>query len=268
MNKGQVYAEDGNSLESHFSTTVEGFHFRNKVLVDSIEGYSAFMDEFTAALLTKLVATRDGIIHKFDQITSLKQKVNNLEMDRQAQENRIAILENESKILLSACTDATFELETEIEHNLVEVTSVPEVREASGDAVAEHHRDNSKYLVSAKNLSLVARKVGHLIKQLGTTRNASGEAIKELENKFTETRKSLENAIVERDLNQSMISKLESELEALQKSYQEMGFQIEDRQAKEDELHDREAEISSLRNALLIKERGKSIISVLLNTCH
>ncbi|KAG5520725.1 hypothetical protein RHGRI_033338 [Rhododendron griersonianum] len=257
MNKGHANAEDGDSLESYFSKTVEGFHLRNKILADNVEGYSAFMDEFIAALLTKLLATRDGLMLKGDQIISLKQKVDNLEMVRQAQESKIVILENDISILLSACTDATNKLEAEIENNPVEVSSVPEMREVSGDAVAEHQTtlDNIKYLTTAKNLSLAARKVGHLIKQFGNIRNESADAIKEFENNLTETRISLENAIEERDLNQSRISKLESDVEALQKSYQEVRFQVEDYEAKEDKMNDKEAEISSLRNALSTKEK-------------
>lgn len=270
MNKGHANAEDGDSLESYFSKTVEGFHLRNKILADNVEGYSAFMDEFIAALLTKLLATRDGLMLKGDQIISLKQKVDNLEMVRQAQESKIVILENDISILLSACTDATNKLEAEIENNPVEVSSVPEMREVSGDAVAEHQTtlDNIKYLTTAKNLSLAARKVGHLIKQFGNIRNESADAIKEFENNLTETRISLENAIEERDLNQSRISKLESDVEALQKSYQEVRFQVEDYEAKEDKMNDKEAEISSLRNALSTKEKGNSICSIFLNICH
>ncbi|KAF7124218.1 hypothetical protein RHSIM_Rhsim12G0037200 [Rhododendron simsii] len=257
MNKGHANAEDGDSLESYFSKTVEGFHLRNKILTDNVEGCSAFMDEFIAALLTKLLATRDGLMLKGDQIISLKQKVDNLEMVRQAQESKIVILENDISILLSACTDATNKLEAEIENNPVEVSSVPEMREVSGDAVAEHQTtlDNIKYLTAAKNLSLAARKVGHLFKQFGNIRNESADAIKEFENNLTETRISLENAIEERDLNRSRISKLESDVEALQKSYQEVRFQVEDYEAKEDKMNDKEAEISSLRNALSTKEK-------------
>ncbi|XP_058195148.1 uncharacterized protein LOC131311639 [Rhododendron vialii] len=70
MNKGHANAEDGDSLESYFSKTVEGFHLRNKILADNVEGCSALMDEFIAALLTKLLTTRDGLMLKGDQIIS------------------------------------------------------------------------------------------------------------------------------------------------------------------------------------------------------
>ncbi|XP_028056547.1 myosin-J heavy chain-like [Camellia sinensis] len=257
--------EGGDSFESNFRKTVEGFHFRNKILADKVKGFSTSMDEFIAALLTKLRATRDEVVVKIEQMRSLKQEVNNLEMDRQAQENKIAMLENDITILGSVCTDATHELKIEVENNPVELSSVPELkklnyllseaREFSLDAVADRQLglDGSKYIKTAENLLLAAGNARALIGQFENVRNVLVTAIEDLENKCTETRRNLENAIEERDLKQNKISKLESDLRSLQNSYQEMRFKLEDYQAKEDKLKDREAEISSL-SATAIKD--------------
>ncbi|KAL7261253.1 hypothetical protein ACSBR1_006819 [Camellia fascicularis] len=265
MENGEGNAEGGDSFESNFRKTVEGFHFRNKILADKVKGFSTSMDEFIAALLTKLRATRDEVVVKIEQMRSLKQEVNNLEMDRQAQENKIAMLENDITILGSVCTDATHELKIEVENNPVELSSVSELkklnyllseaREFSVDAVADHQLglDGSKYIKTAENLLLAAGNARALIGQFENVRNVLVTAIEDLENKCTETRRNLENAIEERDLKQSKISKLESDLQLLQNSDQEMRFKLEDYQAKEDKLKDREAEISSL-SATAIKD--------------
>ncbi|XP_057485762.1 trans-Golgi network-localized SYP41-interacting protein 1-like [Actinidia eriantha] len=266
MDNGEDNAEDGDGLESSFRKTVEMFHFRNKILEGKVEAFSTSMDEFIAALLTKLQATRDELVLKLEHMKSLKQKLNSLEMGRQAQEDKIAMLENEIRILLSACSGATQELEVEVDNYPVELSSAPDleklnlfsnVREVSRDAVSEHQQrlDTSKHVNTAKNLLLAAKKVGALAKQLGNVKNESADEIKDLKDELTKTRTTLANAIEERDQYQNRLSKLESDLEALQNSYQEMRFKIQDYQAKEDELNDREAEISSFHNSLLMKEK-------------
>ncbi|KAL6966574.1 hypothetical protein U1Q18_032355 [Sarracenia purpurea var. burkii] len=268
-------AEDGDSLESYFRKQVEGFHFRNKILADKVECFSTFLDEFIAALMTKLRATRDKLAVKLEEMKSLKQRVNNLEMLKQVQESKIVILENDITTLLSVCAVATQELEIEVESSPMELSSAPElgklnnlfteVREVSEDAVEENPRivDSSKCIKTAKNLLLAARKVGALSKEFENVKNVSAAAIKDLENELLETKITLENAVQERDLNQNRLSKLERDLEAIQTSYQEMRFELEDYQVKEDKLNDREAEISSLWNNLLMKEKEAEVASLL-----
>ncbi|KAL6969338.1 hypothetical protein U1Q18_029054 [Sarracenia purpurea var. burkii] len=268
-------AEDGDSFESYFRKQVEGFHFRNKIIADKVECFSTFLDEFIAALMTKLRATRDKLAVKLEEMKSLKQRVNNLEMLKQAQESRIVILENDITTLLSVCGHATQELEIEVENSPMELSSAPEleklnnlfteVREVSEDAVEENPQmfDSSKCIKTAKNLLLAARKVGALSKEFENVKNVSAAAIKDLENELSETKLTLENAIQERDLNQNRLSKLERDLEAIQTSYQEMRFELEDYQAKEDKLNDREAEISSLQTNLLMKEKEAEVASLL-----
>ncbi|GFZ00025.1 TGN-related, localized SYP41 interacting protein [Actinidia rufa] len=266
MDNGEGNVEDGNGLESSFRKTMEVFHFRNQILEGKVEAFSTSMDDFITTLLKKLQATRDELVLKLEHMKSLKEKVNSLEMGRQAQKDKITMLENEIRVLLSACTGATQELEVEVENYPVELRSAPEleelnlfseVRETSGDAVAEHQLrlDTSEHVNTAKNLLLAAKKVGALAKQLENVRNESADEIKDLKDELTENRTTLANAIEEKDQYQNRLSKLESELEALQDSYQEMRFKIQDYQAKEDKLNDREAEISSFHNALLMKEK-------------
>lgn len=83
--------------------------------------------------------------------------------------------------------------------------------------------------------------------------------VEELQNKLKQSITSLEKAIEERDLNQDRVSKLESEVEELQTSCSELRLKLNDSHSKEDKLKEREAEISSLSNTLLMKEKGKHL---------
>ncbi|KAK9276127.1 hypothetical protein L1049_005658 [Liquidambar formosana] len=195
MDNGEVIAADGDDISSDYRKTVEALHLRNKFLADKVEGFSSFMDEFTAALLRKLQATSDEVIVIFENMTSLKQKVKGMEMYKQAQENTIAVLENDITTLLSACTDATKELQYEVENKLLELSSVPElgkldhsffpqVREVGVDATEEDQQrlDGSKYVKIAENLLSATRKVQTLTKRYENTRNVLASTIEDLHN--------------------------------------------------------------------------------------
>ncbi|XP_022998621.1 uncharacterized protein LOC111493198 isoform X2 [Cucurbita maxima] len=59
----------------------------------------------------------------------------------------------------------------------------------------------------------------------------------------------------EKDLNQNMVVKLETDLQLFQSSYVELSRQLETCQANKEKLKEREAEVSSLCNCLLVKEQ-------------
>ncbi|KAF3971798.1 hypothetical protein CMV_004636 [Castanea mollissima] len=88
-----------------------------------------------------------------------------------------------------------------------------------------------------------------------STCNVAAATVEELQNKLKQSITNLENAIEERDLNQDRVSKLESEVEELQTSCSELRLKLNDSHSKEDKLKEREAEISSLSNTLLMKEK-------------
>ncbi|XP_050276389.1 trans-Golgi network-localized SYP41-interacting protein 1 [Quercus robur] len=263
-----VSAADGDNISSQFRKTVEGFQSRNKIIYDKVEGFSSFIDECIAGLLRKLQETQDGVVFVLDHIESLKQKSKNLEMIQQEQETTIAMLENDVATLLSACADATRELQIEVKNNLLELISVPELeklnhtlslemRETDGDATVEQQQrlDGNKHVDAANKLLLATRKFQSLVKQFDSTSNVAAATVEELQNKLKQSRISLENAIEERDLNQDRVSKLESEVEELQTSCSELRLKLNDSHSKEEKLKEREAEISSLSNTLLMKEK-------------
>lgn len=249
---------------------MEGFQSKNKILADKFEGFSSLVDEFIAALLRKLQAVEDGVVVIVEHIESLKQKTKNLEMYKQEQETTVSMLEDDVKTLLSVCTDATSELQFQVKNNLLELSYVPELeklnhslflemRESDGDAtiVQQQGVDGRKHLEAADKLLFATRKVQTLIKQFESTSNMAAATIEELQNKLKESKKGFEKAMEERDLNQNMISKLETDVEALQNSCSELRLKLEDYQTKEDKLKEREAEVSSFYSTLSMKEQGK-----------
>ncbi|XP_062110542.1 trans-Golgi network-localized SYP41-interacting protein 1 [Humulus lupulus] len=258
---------DGDLISS-FSKITEGFQLRNKILAEKFGHFSSFLDEFIAALMRKLQVASDEVVVVFEHFESLKQKVNGLEMHKQEQDNAIALLENDLMTLLSACTDATRELQFEVRNNLLELSSLPDVEklrhsffqviEESGVlSVQEGHQnlEGGKYGKAVEMMLLATRKVQALCKHFESTTDVAASTIVNLHNDLIEARKLSEKAIEESDLKQNTISKLEADVEAFRTSCSELRLIIEDYQAKEVALKEREAKVLSLHNSLSNKEK-------------
>ncbi|KAM5568057.1 trans-Golgi network-localized SYP41-interacting protein 1 [Rosa sericea] len=264
----EVNGADGNDIPSYLKTTVERLQLRDMVLSQNFERFSSFIDEFIETLLRNLQARSDEVAVMFEHMQSFKQKANNLEIYKHEQENTIAILENDLKSLVSACTDATRELQFEAKNKLLELSSVPELEElrhnlpqetgaTDGETTETHEQgiDGSNYGKTAGMLSVACRNVQALIRQFEITSKVAVSTIEDLQNKLKEARTTSEKAIEERDLRQNRISKLEADIYALESSCTNLTLKLEDYQAKEDRLKEREAELSSLHNTLSMKEQ-------------
>ncbi|KAK9934497.1 hypothetical protein M0R45_021638 [Rubus argutus] len=238
------------------------------ILTQNLEHFSAFIDEFIETLLRNLQGRSDEVAAMVEHVKSFKQKANNLDIYKHEQENTIAILENDLKCLVSACSDATRELQVEVKNKLLELSSVPELEElrhnmsletgVTGGETTETHEqgtDGSKYEKKAGMLSIASRNVQALIKQFEMTSQVAASTIEDLQNKLKEARTTSEKAMEERDLRQNRISKLEADVEALESSCTELTLKLEDYQVKEVTLKEKEAELSSLHNSLLMKEQ-------------
>ncbi|KAH0991798.1 hypothetical protein GBA52_003281 [Prunus armeniaca] len=265
---GEDNVTDVEDVSSCLKKTVERFQLRNNILAENFERFSLSTDEFIATLLRKLKAIRDEVVTVVEHTESFKRKANNLEIYEQELENTIAILENDLKSLLSACTDATRELQFEVKNNLLELSSVPELEDlrhylspergvVAEEATETHEQalDGSKYGKTAEMLSVSIRKVKALIKQFESTSEVAASTIENLQNKLTEARTTSEKAMEERDLGQNRISKLDADIEALQHSCSKLTLRLEDYQAKEDKFKEKEAEAQILYNTLLMKEQ-------------
>lgn len=263
---GEDNVTDVEDVSSCLKKTVERFQLRNNILAENFERFSFSTDEFIATLLRKLKAIRDEIVTVVEHTESFKQKANNLEIYKQEQENTIAILENDLKSLLSACTDATRELQFEVKNNLLELSSVPELEDirhylspergviaGEGTEIHEQALDGSNYGKTAEMLSVSIRKVKALIKQFESTSEVAASTIEDLQNKLTEARSSSEKAMEERDLGKNRISKLDVDIEALQNKLAEARTTsekaMEERELGQNRISKLDADIEALQNS-------------------
>ncbi|XVE85221.1 hypothetical protein DITRI_Ditri17bG0074300 [Diplodiscus trichospermus] len=262
MENDEADAINADDVSSCFKRVVEGFQLRNKILTDRFEGFSTFLDESIAALLKKLQVTKDEVKSVAESMESLKQNVKNLEMREQEKEKAIAMLQNDVAILLAACTDLQFEVKS----NLIELSSVPgleklnhglhpEAGEFVGHDMAQLEFGSNRYALTAEKLLTSSRKVQSLAKFFETTSKAVVTVIHDLQKELEDAKRASQKAIEERDEHQSRIFKLESEIEALEESCREVRLKVEDYQAKEDRWKEKEAELLSLYNGLLTKEK-------------
>lgn len=285
----EVNVGESDDISSRFMKTAEGFHVRNKMLNDKLEGLSSSVDEFIAALLRKLQKTRDEVVKFSQSMESLKQKVTNLEVEKQERDEAMETLENDVTTLLSICSDATRELQFDVKNHLLNLNSVPELeklrngfidkeREVGWNDSAEHLKRlyNNKYVEAAENLLFSTSKAQSLSKLFESTTIIAASAIQDLQKRLKETAILSQKATEERDMLQNRVFELENNLNTLQDSYGEMEFKVEDFQAKEEKLEEKlkekESEISSLYSSLLEKEQGIQSFSklpgVICVGCH
>ncbi|XVF02637.1 hypothetical protein REPUB_Repub04eG0191900 [Reevesia pubescens] len=266
MEDDEANAINADDVSSCFRRVAEGFQLRNKILVDRFEGFSNFLHESVEALLKKLQATKNEVKSIVENMESLKQNVKNLEISEQEKEKAIAMLQNDVAILLSACTDATTDLQFEVKNNLLELSTVPgleklnhglhpEAEEFVGDEMAQQEFGGKRYAQTAEKLLTATRKVQSLVKFFETANKAVATVISDLQKELEDTRKASEKAIEERDAYQSRVSKLESDVEALEDSCRELRLKVDNYQAKEDRWKERETELLSSYNSLLMKEK-------------
>lgn len=278
MVNGELNAADVDNFTPYIGKIVDHLQSKNKFLADVFVSSSLFMDDLIASLSTKLVATRDEMTVVVEHMKSLKQSMNNMETDKLAQENALKMLENNITIMLSACSDASQELELEVENNPLESGSVPElgslnhslspdVRTVDEDAVVNPQvrlEDSSKYFKTADKLLSGARIVQKLVRQFQYNKNTMATTVENLQDSLKESSSAFEKAIEERDFHQSRVFKLESDLEALEYLCSELRLKLGEHQAKEDKWKEREAEFTSLYTTSM-KEKGDSVRLILLS---
>ncbi|KAL5760021.1 hypothetical protein ACOSQ2_018859 [Xanthoceras sorbifolium] len=268
IENGEMHVADADNIHSCFRKTGEEFQIRNKLLGDKFEGFSSSLDEIIALLLRKLQRTKDEVIRMTLNMESLKQKVESMDTYKQEQEEASAMLENDVTVLLAACSDAARELQFEVKNDLLDLHTVPELeklknaylqeeREVDGDGTAVHQRSSlsNKYTEAAEKLLFSLRKTQTMTKLFESTSAVAASKIQDLQQKLLETTTAFEKTIEERDLHQNKVSKLETDVDALQDSCKELRLKIEDYQAKEEKLKEKDAEISSLHNSFSMKEQ-------------
>ncbi|WCJ38643.1 Trans-Golgi network-localized SYP41-interacting protein 1 [Euphorbia peplus] len=252
MEDDDVNAAEVDKISLGFKKIVEGFQLRDRTLMENIVGFSSFTDKFAETLLGKLRATKDEVTVIFEHMESLKQKMKNMEMQKEEQGKTIAFLERSCEALLSACTNATGILQFEVKNKLLDVSSIQELN--SDDMKPQQSFDHSQYDKVAESLLLATKKVQNLLKQFKGSSNVAAATIEDLQKKLGEITEAYENAIEERGAVQIRVTELEKELEVLENSCKEMKLQTGDHQAVKEKLKERDAEISSLHHNLSMRE--------------
>ncbi|EFH69707.1 hypothetical protein ARALYDRAFT_472902 [Arabidopsis lyrata subsp. lyrata] len=232
----QGSAADEDEISSSLRNLAEGVRLRNKTLENNFEGFSTKIDTLIAAVMQNMTAARADVINIVGHNASLEEQVRSVEDIVREQENTIAALQKDLSSLMSACGTAARELQLEVKNNLLELVQFQE-NENGGEM--ESTEDPQELHVSActqrvKELSSAAEKACATLKLFETTNNAAAAVIRDMENRLTEASVALEKVVLERDLNQTNVSSSE---------------------AKEEKWHEKEVELSTLYDKLLVQEQ-------------
>ncbi|CAI9093297.1 OLC1v1028766C1 [Oldenlandia corymbosa var. corymbosa] len=215
---------DDDSIVLHMKRTIEGLQLRDKNAAEQIERCSRFQDDFIMALLKRLRVAKDGVIVASKLISSLKQRVSDVERDSQAQENAISVLESDVKMLLSACTQATEELAQEIEVNLSVLNSIHQSENLMNSDSLELHDglvnsevkfEGSRYVKTAEDLLLASLRSRNLSEEIHKLINMVVSSADDLQKELRETKATCEKLSEERDVTLKKISELENNLAAM-----------------------------------------------------
>lgn len=241
-----INGTDIDTLISSFGKIVKGFQLRNEHIANKFDELSDSVDEQLETNIMALV----------EEMEIMKEKVNTTTKLNEEKDNIIVTLENDSSVLLSACTDSTGELQNEVDRNLGLLGSNSEVENHTAHEQAGLYK-NSKYADASRNLISASRKVQIFIKQFGFESEQVAATIGDMQNKLKESTTALELVTDERDLNKNRVLQLESDVQLLQQACSELEDKLEGCRALENKLNDKEVEISSMHSALLAKEEGK-----------
>ncbi|RDX71805.1 hypothetical protein CR513_48784, partial [Mucuna pruriens] len=261
LDNTEIDGADIDTIISSFGKIVKGFQLRNKHVADKFDEFSDCLDEFISPLHEKLLETETISMTVMENMEIMKEEANTMEKLKEEQENIIANLENNVSVLLSACTGSAIALQSEVDKNLGQPDYISEVEKLNleADAQAEHHK-NSKYVEATHKLMNASRKAQSLIRQFGVRSEQVDATIEDLQNKLKETAVAFELVTDERNLNKNRVLQLESDIQSLQSACIELKDKLEGYRALEEKLEEKEAEISTMHNALLAKEEESSLL--------
>lgn len=228
----------------HIEKMNERFHLKGKILADKLDNVSTLMDESIAALLRRLHITNDRVISVIRYTRSLQQQVKDMETDTQRQEDTIASLESEIRILSSACADATQGLDLNFHENMSALRSIHELVKLD-DIISIDHGAVEGDVKMAEKLLLATRRNQDLSKLFPDAINKFSSIIEDMQKKLKETQLTCDELIEERDIYKDKVSKLEANLEAKQCLCDELTLKIDDYEEKENKWTKREAELST-----------------------
>lgn len=104
-------AEDTDNIGSYVRKTLDNLNTKNQNLADQFGSFSTLVDDMIASLMKKLEAIRNTMPFMVQKTVALQQNVINMQMDKQIQDNRVAMLE----IGIKESKDVIIELQGELE---------------------------------------------------------------------------------------------------------------------------------------------------------
>nr|WDD38979.1 nucleoprotein TPR [Fagopyrum tataricum] len=246
----KVEADEAVDVSSYVQRIVKSYRARHESLVQKFDLLSNLDDGFNSAVLEEVRGTMDRMIHMIDRADSLKKEISNLETDKLTLKNEIVALKDDVTVLESACSDATKELEADFGKHKLEAASF-----SNHLVEIEQGIERNKHTIAAEKLLSATREVHNLLLQFKKSENEFASVIEEMQDELSERRVTEEKTNTELSLNKSKISKLETDLKTTQDAHNDLIFKLEEFQTSEANLGNKEAEISSLRNTLLMKEQ-------------
>ncbi|XP_072979944.1 trans-Golgi network-localized SYP41-interacting protein 1-like isoform X1 [Typha angustifolia] len=246
---------------SSFSEVVEGLHDQTKFIGQCFKIFSTHMDDHTADMLQASHVVRDEFIHILELEESMKLDVDKLEAHNMVVEAKMVSMQKEVVTLLSACMDATKEIQIEF-HDLFdsEFASEEDIMKTSvesilkEDAAARLQEDGSEYVNAANSLLSAARSLKIQSRQLRDVKEVWKADLENLKSKLQHAE--LTAKTVSQDVER--VSTLEKDLATLQEICTEMRIKIDNYQAREDMIRAKEEELLSLDCISSSKDRGRN----------
>ncbi|KAJ0725828.1 hypothetical protein HanPI659440_Chr12g0463321 [Helianthus annuus] len=237
--------EDIEGISSYVSNTFDNLNTKNQIIANQFGNYSTLIDNIIASLLKKLEAIRNTIPLVVQQTVSLQQKVENVQMEKEMQDNKVVTLENGIKVLLSACADVTKDLKSYFENNMLQAdpaivdddVAVADIKVAADDLLfaARNVQSVMEQLVGVKeNMSTTIESLQTELKNTSSMYDKSKEVIEELQIKLEKTssmcdksKEVIEDLNIKLEKTSSMYDKAKGLIEELQGELEKNGSMYE-----------------------------------------
>ncbi|KAG6426749.1 hypothetical protein SASPL_110982 [Salvia splendens] len=229
---------DGESMFD-IEKMVKSYHLRSKILADNFDKLSTLFDESMDAMLRGLHLRKDRIVNAMKYTCSLKDQVKDIETDKKRQEDTIASLEYDIRVLLSACTDATQGLDLNINEAVSKLRSIDKLvnldSRLSMDLGAVNDDEEialSTDVKKAQKLLLAARQNQDLGIVFQDAISKLVNITENMQSKLKETQLTSDEILEERDAYKDKILKLETDLKEQQNLQHEITIELEVMQSK------------------------------------
>ncbi|KAL1565244.1 sporulation-specific protein 15-like isoform X1 [Salvia divinorum] len=240
----EMLNDEGNAVDGEnmfdIEKMVKRYHLRSKILADNFDKLSTLFDESMDALLRGLNLRKDEIVNAMKYTSSLKDQVKDTETYKKRQEDTIASLERDNRILVSACTDATQGLELNNHEAVSKLRSIDELVNLDGRIPMDLEADNddeeitlaTDHVKTARKLILAARRNQDLSMVFQDAISKLANMTGNMQNKLEVVQKTSDEILEERDLYKDKIFKLETGLKEQQSLHHEMTIELGDMRSK------------------------------------